>query len=67
VSSPQAKRVTFEEYLEIERLAEYRSQFIDGEIAPMLGGTLDHASIVTATLALLADQLGDGPCGAMCC
>lgn len=40
--------VTFlspDEYLEIERKAEFRSEYFDGQMFALAGGTLDHAAI----------------------
>jgi len=36
---------TPEEYLEREEAADYKSEYIDGEIIPMAGGTIDHNQI----------------------
>jgi Uma2 family endonuclease len=36
---------TPEEYLELEGKAEYKSEYRDGEIVPMTGGTTDHNKI----------------------
>ncbi|OYD92173.1 hypothetical protein CDG77_14990 [Nostoc sp. 'Peltigera membranacea cyanobiont' 213] len=36
---------TPEEYLELEEAAEYKSEYIDGEIIPMAGGTVNHNQI----------------------
>ncbi|MCC5605709.1 Uma2 family endonuclease [Nostoc sp. CHAB 5834] len=36
---------TPEEYLEIEEKAEYKSEYRDGEIVPMTGGTTNHNKI----------------------
>ncbi|MDJ0556768.1 MAG: Uma2 family endonuclease [Microcoleaceae cyanobacterium MO_207.B10] len=35
-----------EEYLEQETIAEFRSEYRDGEIIPMTGGTVNHNRIV---------------------
>ncbi|MCL1473658.1 Uma2 family endonuclease [Argonema antarcticum] len=41
-----AKRYyTPEEYLELEEAAEYKSEYRDGEIVPMTGGTTNHNKI----------------------
>ena len=41
-----AKRYyTPEEYLELEEAAEYKSEYQDGEIVPMTGGTTNHNKI----------------------
>lgn len=39
------KRYTSEEYLELEEKAEYKSEYRDGEIVPMTGGTTNHNKI----------------------
>ncbi len=36
------KRYTPEEYLEMEAKADYKSEYRDGEIVPMAGGTTNH-------------------------
>lgn len=43
-SSPITK-VTAEEYLALDREAEFRSEFIDGEIIAMSGGSMRHARL----------------------
>ena len=39
------KRFTPEEYLALERVAEFRNEYHDGAIIPMSGGTLNHTRI----------------------
>lgn len=41
----QKRYYTPEEYLEIEEKAEFRSEYRDGEIIPMTGGTTNHNKI----------------------
>ncbi|MFN6465787.1 MAG: Uma2 family endonuclease [Nostoc sp. DedVER02] len=36
---------TPEEYLELEEAADYKSEYIDGQIIPMAGGTVNHNQI----------------------
>jgi len=36
---------TPEEYLELEETAEYKNEYLDGEIIPMVGGTTNHNQI----------------------
>ena len=36
---------TPEEYLELEEAADYKSEYIDGQIIPMAGGTINHNRI----------------------
>jgi len=39
VLQTEKRHYTPEEYLELEERAEYRSEYRDGEILPILGGT----------------------------
>jgi Uma2 family endonuclease len=41
----QKRHYTPEEYLELEEKAEYKSEYRDGEIVPMTGGTTNHNQI----------------------
>ncbi|BCL36054.1 Uma2 family endonuclease [Nostoc sp. MS1] len=41
----QQKDYTPEEYLALEETAEYKSEYIDGQIIPMAGGTANHNRI----------------------
>ncbi|AFZ57844.1 Uma2 family endonuclease [Anabaena cylindrica FACHB-243] len=41
----QTRHYTPEEYLELEEKAEYKSEYRDGEIIPMTGGTTNHNKI----------------------
>ncbi|MGH8002550.1 MAG: Uma2 family endonuclease [Brasilonema sp.] len=41
----QKRYYTPEEYLELEEKAEFRSEYRDGEIVPMTGGTTNHNEI----------------------
>jgi Uma2 family endonuclease len=56
--------LTPEQYLEIERKAEFRSEYINGEMFAMSGGTRNHARIVLNSVRRLADQLEGRPCEA---
>src|SRR5580658_7917610 len=53
-----------EQYLEIERKAEFRSEYINGQMFAMSGGTPNHARVVLNTARQLAEQLEGGPCEA---
>ncbi|MCE2698268.1 MAG: Uma2 family endonuclease [Anabaena sp. 49633_E8] len=44
---------TPEEYLELEETAVYKSEYRDGEIIPMTGGTGNHNKITLAIAAIL--------------
>lgn len=46
-------RHTVQEYFEVELASELRHEYIDGEIIPMTGGTLEHNLICNNLLLLL--------------
>ncbi len=39
------RHYTPEEYLELEEAADYKSEYIDGQIIPMAGGSTNHNRI----------------------
>ena len=49
--------VTVEQYLTIEREAEFRSEYLDGKVVAMAGGARNHAMVAIATAAGLHDRL----------
>jgi Uma2 family endonuclease len=53
--------VTPDEYLEMERRAEYKSEYIKGKIYPMAGATTKHVFIVRNLVMRLGFQLLDRP------
>jgi Uma2 family endonuclease len=55
-------RLTPEEYLRHERLAETKSEYIDGTLVAMSGATRRHVRIATAISGELYQQLKGGPC-----
>ena len=61
VSTQPKPRFTPEEYLELERKAEIRSEYLDGEIFPMPGVTRRHSKIVVNLGTELNAQLWDRP------
>jgi len=54
--------LTPEQYLEIERAAEYKSEYYDGEMFAMAGAGLAHNRIVADTQYALQSQLSGSPC-----
>lgn len=52
--------ITPEEYLERERKAETRSEYLHGEMFAMAGGSLRHARIITNLVRRLAEKAGAG-------
>ncbi len=55
-------RLSPEEYLALERAAETKSDYLDGEMIAMTGASLRHSSIVTNLVLALGNQLKGGSC-----
>ncbi len=55
-------RYTPEEYLEMERKAEFKSEYLDGAIFGMVGASEPHNLIVANVLARIHWQLLNSPC-----
>ena len=55
-------RLTPEEYLEQERKAEWRSEYLDGETFAMSGASRYHALIVTNLVRYISQKLDGRPC-----
>jgi Uma2 family endonuclease len=55
---------TPEEYLALERHAEFRSEYLDGRIVAMTGATAPHNRITGAVYAALRARLRGKPCEA---
>jgi Uma2 family endonuclease len=49
------------EYLALEDRAEFRSEYHDGEIVPMTGGSFNHNRIINRICAYLLNALHDRP------
>jgi len=60
---PQAKKkYTPAEYYALERDATYKSDYYEGEIFDMSGGTADHSLITTNLVVAIGLRLRDKPC-----
>jgi hypothetical protein len=57
-----SRRITEAEYLEIERAAEFKSEFFDGEMFAMAGGTPLHSLIATNLARELGNRLMSSRC-----
>jgi Uma2 family endonuclease len=55
-------RLTEEQYLAIERAAEFKSEFVDGEMFAMSGGKNRHGRIQRNLIIELGLALEDSPC-----
>ena len=56
------KTFTESEYLELERKADFKSEYYNGEIFAMAGATLIHNKIVSNSIFLFNQFLKDKPC-----
>jgi Uma2 family endonuclease len=59
---PAKKTLTPAEYLAMETAADYKSEYYNGEIFAMSGGTPDHSSIAVNLIIELGAQLAARPC-----
>jgi Uma2 family endonuclease len=64
-TQPTSTLLTPDEYLAVEREAEFRSEYVDGVVYAMTGASLSHIRIVTNLTAELALQLRGRPCEAL--
>jgi len=55
-------RLSEAEYLVIERAAAYKSEFFDGEMFAMAGGSLPHSRIATNLAIEIGNRLKGRPC-----
>lgn len=55
-------RLTVAEYLAIERQAEFKSEFYDGELFAMAGASFEHNAINDNLVGELHGRLKGGPC-----
>ncbi|HLK58201.1 MAG TPA: Uma2 family endonuclease [Chthonomonadaceae bacterium] len=58
------KHYTAEEYLELERAAEFKSEFWNGQIVAMSGGSREYSTIIVNLTAEVGTQLKGKPCRA---
>jgi Uma2 family endonuclease len=57
-------RLTPQQYLTLEREAEYKSEYYKGEVFAFAGASLRHNLIAANVLATIHNQLRGGPCSA---
>ncbi len=62
MSTAPTRRITPQEYLELERLAEFKSEFLRGEMFAMAGATYEHTVIKDNIARETGNQLKGGPC-----
>ena len=59
---PRVAQIAPEAYLRTERAAEWKSEYIDGEMFAVAGASLRHVLIATNVARELGNQLREGPC-----
>ncbi|MBI2568898.1 MAG: Uma2 family endonuclease [Candidatus Schekmanbacteria bacterium] len=64
MSTVRQLHLTTEEYLALERTAEYKSEYLAGDIFAMADASERHASIVANLMYILVGQLKERPCKA---
>ncbi len=62
MASQPITKITEEEYLRRERAAEYKSEFVGGEIFAMSGGSFRHSNLAIVWGAQLVNKLRGGKC-----
>lgn len=55
-------KLTFDEYLEIESKAEFKSEFVNGEMYAMAGASPEHNIIMANVMVEIGKQLQRPPC-----
>ena len=58
----EIQQLTVEQYLALEAESEIKHEYIDGDIFPMTGGTLNHDQITMNLTLALGYQLADSNC-----
>jgi Uma2 family endonuclease len=56
---PKKKKYTSEEYLALEEKAEYRSEYDNGKIVAMAGGSLNHAQITSNINRYIGNKISE--------
>jgi len=62
MSVPTPRRFTPQDYLDLERQADYKSEYLDGEIIAMVGASKEHNLVTGNVFASLHSQLKKRPC-----
>jgi Uma2 family endonuclease len=62
MSAAEKLKLTPAAYLERERAAPERSEYVDGEVFAMAGGTFKHSLIAANLIREISERLKDRPC-----
>lgn len=58
-AQPEKKKYTPEEYLALEEQAEFRSEYENGEIVAMSGGSFKHSQITNNTARFIGNKIAE--------
>jgi Uma2 family endonuclease len=64
MASNAVTKVTEEQYLALDRAAEFRSEFLDGQIIAMAGGSMRHSALQVNLAGEVRLAVRDTPCRA---
>lgn len=62
MSAEDIPRISLDEFLELESNATHKSEYWDGQVFAMAGGTYDHALIASNVMGVLRERLRGQPC-----
>jgi Uma2 family endonuclease len=62
MSARQIPKITPAEYLASDRAADHRSEYVDGEMFAMSGGSRVHAALISRVAREFEDALEESPC-----
>jgi Uma2 family endonuclease len=62
MSAMAQPKLSVEEYLTLDRAADYKSEFYQGEMFAMAGGSVQHIRIITNAVRHLGNRLQNGRC-----
>lgn len=61
-TAPDLQRMTYAEYLALERTSEVKHEYVNGEVWAMAGGTPEHGRLAASFIALVRVGLGHRRC-----
>ena len=64
-TQPTSTSLTPDEYLAVEREAEFKSEYVDGVVYAMTGASISHIRVVSNITAELVMQLRGRPCSVL--
>lgn len=64
MASHSVTKLTEEQYLAMDRAAEFKSEFFDGEMFAMSGGSMQHARLQRNLTTVISNAVGGGQCEA---